>query len=83
MRNQWAKKGFPEETSEAENKRINKERSSLKALKEEIEGQIQESHLAAVSLPTLEEYIQLTRQKLTTLDFNLKRLALDMLNIKV
>jgi hypothetical protein len=32
---------------------------------------------------TLEEYIDLVRKKLTTLDFDMKRLALDMLNIKV
>ncbi len=44
--------------------------------------QIQASREAAVSLPKLEAYIQLIRQKLTTLDFDMKRLALDMLNIK-
>ncbi len=31
----------------------------------------------------MEEYIQLVQKKLTTLDFDMKRLALDMLNIKV
>ncbi len=31
----------------------------------------------------MEEYIQLVQEKLTTLDFDMKRLALDMLNIKV
>lgn len=31
----------------------------------------------------IEEYIQLVRERLTTLDFDMKRLALDMLNIKV
>ncbi len=36
-----------------------------------------------VSLPKLEEYIQLVREKLTDLDFNMKRLALDMLSIKI
>lgn len=45
--------------------------------------QIKASREAAVSLPKLEVYIQLIRQKLTTLDFDMKRLALDMLNIKV
>jgi hypothetical protein len=45
--------------------------------------QIQTSREAALSLPKLEEYIQLIRDKLTTLDFDMKRLALDMLNIKV
>jgi hypothetical protein len=34
-------------------------------------------------VPKLEEYISLIRQKLDTVDFDMKRLALDMLNIKV
>jgi len=80
---QWALKGFPEETVESENKRINKERSSLESRKAELERQIQESHEAAASIPKMEEYIRLVQEKLTTLDFDMKRLALDMLNIKV
>ena len=43
----------------------------------------QGSREAAFSLPKLEEYIQLVRKKSTNLDFDMKRLALDMLNIKV
>jgi len=31
----------------------------------------------------MEEYIQFVREKLTILDFDMKRLALEMLNIKV
>ena len=80
---QWALKGFPEETVVAENKRINEKRSNLQSQKAELEMQIKASRDAAVSLPKLEAYIQLVRQKLTTLDFDMKRLALDMLNIKV
>jgi site-specific DNA recombinase len=80
---QWALKGFPEETVEAKNKRINESRSSLQSRKAALEAQIQASREAAVSLPKLEEYIQLVREKLTDLDFNMKRLALDMLNIKI
>ncbi|MFC1980497.1 hypothetical protein ACFLVS_06665 [Chloroflexota bacterium] len=80
---QWALKGFPEDTVVAENKRINESRSSLQSKKAELETQIQASCEAAVSLPKLEEYIQLVREKLTDLDFDMKRLALDMLNIKV
>ena len=41
------------------------------------------SREAAVSLPKLEVYVQLVREKLTTLDFDIKRLALEMLNIKI
>jgi len=80
---QWALKGFPEETIVAENKRINKKRSNLQSRKADLEKQIQASYEATVSLPKLEAYIQLVRDKLSTLDFDMKRLALDMLNIKV
>ncbi|MFC1981536.1 recombinase family protein [Chloroflexota bacterium] len=80
---QWALKGFPEETVEAENKRINKERNTLESRYTAIERQIQESREAAVCLPKLEDYVQHIREELTTLDFDMKRLALEMLNIKV
>jgi len=79
----WAIKNFPAEMVTSENKRINKERSSLESRVAELERQIQESYEATASLPKMEEYIQLVREKLTTLDFDMKRLALDMLNIKV
>ena len=68
---------------EAENKRINQKRRSLQSQKSELDSQIKASHEAAVNLPKLETYIQLVRDKLSTLDFDMKRLALDMLNIKV
>ena len=80
---QWALKGFPEDTVVAENKRINEIRSSLQSRKVALETQIQASREAAVSLPKLQEYIQLIREKMTHFDFDMKRLALDMLNIKV
>ncbi len=80
---QWALKGFPEDTVVVENKRINESRSRLQSRKATLETQIQASREAAVSLPKIEEYIQLVREKLTNLDFDMKRLALDMLNIKI
>jgi len=80
---QWALKGFPEDTVVAENKRINENRSNLQSRKAALETQMQASREAVVSLPKLEEYIQLVREKLTNLDFDMKRLALDMLNIKI
>ena len=79
----WAIKGFPEETVLAENKKINAKRESLKAQKAELETKIKASQEAAISLPKLERFVELLRQKLATLDFETKRLALDMLNIKV
>jgi len=80
---QWALKGFPEDAVIAENNRINDSRSSLQSRKAALETQIQVSREAAVSLPKLEEYIQLVREKLTDLDFDMKCLALDMLSIKI
>ena len=80
---QWALKGFPQETVEAENMRINDGRNNLQSRKIELESQIEASREAAVSIPKLKAYIQLIRDKLTNLDFDMKRLALDMLNIKV
>jgi len=80
---QWARKGFPEEQIVAENKHINESRSSLESQKAELERQINASREATVSLPKLEVYIQLVREKLATLDFDMKRLVLEMLNIKV
>ena len=67
----------------AENKRINENRSSLESQKAQLEEQIRSSRDAAISVPKMESYIQLIRSKLATLNFDMKRLALDMLNIKV
>jgi len=80
---QWALKGFPETTVVVENKRINDKRANLEAQKVALEAQSQASREASISLPKLEAYIQYIREKLATLDFDMKRLALDMLNIKV
>ena len=80
---QWALKGFPDNMIVAENKRINEKRASLEAQKAELETQIKASQDAAISLPKLEHFVELLREKLTTLDYDTKRTALDMLNIKV
>ncbi len=80
---QWALKGFPEETVVGENKRINEKRNTIQAQKAELEAQVKASQEAAVSLPKLERFVELMRQKLSTLDYETKRMALDMLSIKV
>ena len=80
---QWAIKGFPEDQVIAENKKLNTGRESLKTQKAELEAKIKAGQEAAVSLPKLEKFVELMRQKLTTLDFGTKRTALDMLDIKV
>jgi len=80
---QWALKGFPENQVEVENRRINKARETLKAQKAELEVQIKASQETAISVPKLEGFVELMREKLTTLDFETKRQVLDMLGIKV
>ena len=80
---QWALKGFPEGTVVAENRRINEKRNSLQPQKAELEMQIKASREADINLPKLEVFVQLVREKLANLDFDMKRLALEMLSIKV
>jgi site-specific DNA recombinase len=80
---QWALKGFPEDQVIAENKKLNAGRERLKAQRAELEMQIKAGQEAIISLPKLEHFVELIRQKLTTLDFETKRQVLDMLGIKV
>ncbi|MBA7474085.1 hypothetical protein ES707_09433 [subsurface metagenome] len=78
-----ALRGFPESLIISENKKINSKKTGLEAQKAELETQIKASQDATISLPKLEHFVELLRQKLTMLDFETKRLALDMLNIRV
>jgi site-specific DNA recombinase len=80
---QWALKGFPEETVVSENKRINQKRSTLQAQKAELETQVKASQEAVISQPKLERFVELVQEKLSALDFETKRMVLDMLGIKV
>ncbi|MFC2013258.1 recombinase family protein [Chloroflexota bacterium] len=80
---QWALKGFPESHVEAENKRINKARKTLKDQKADLEAQLKASQDAVINIPKLEGFIQDIQDKLPTLDIEGKRLALDMLGITV
>ena len=79
----WALKGFPEDTIVLENKRINQKRESLKAQKAELESQIEASQEATINVPKLERLVELIRQEIANQDFETKRLAMEMLNIKV
>ena len=78
-----AMRGFPEILITSENKKINSKRATLQAQKAELEKQIEASQDAAINVPNLERFVELMRQKLTTLDFETKRMALDMLGIRV
>ena len=79
----WALKGFPEDTIVLENKRINEKRESLKAQKAELESQIESSQEATINVPKLERLVELIRQEIANQDFETRRLAMEMLNIKV
>jgi hypothetical protein len=80
---QWVIKDFPEDMVVIENKKLSAGRESLKAQKAELEQKVKASQEAAISLPKLEHFVELIREKLSTLDFETKRTALDMLDIKV
>ncbi len=80
---QWALKGFPENQVESENRRLNKSKTILKARRAELEAQIKTSTQACVNLPDIERFIDEIQKRLPELDFEGKRLALDMLGIDV
>ena len=80
---QWALKDFPESQVEAENKRLNKARETLTAQKADFESQLKASRAAIISIPKLESFIERIQSGISTLDFEGKRLALDMLGITV
>jgi len=80
---QWALKGFPENQVEAENRWLNKAKATLKARRVELESQIKAGKEAVVSIPDLERFIDDIRKRLPELDYEGKRLALEMLNIKI
>jgi len=80
---QWALKGFPESQVEAENKRLNKARETLTAQKIDFEAQRKVSQDAVISIPKLESFIERVQSQIATLDFEGKRLVLDMLGITV
>ncbi|GAI74771.1 unnamed protein product, partial [marine sediment metagenome] len=80
---QWALKGFPESQVEIENKRLNKARETLTVRKKELEAQIKACRDAIINVPNLEAFIGRIQAGIANLDFEGKRLALDMLNITV
>ena len=80
---QWALKDFPADQIEAENKRLNKAKEMLKSQKAGLEARLKVSQEAAINVPNLERFIKDIQGKLPNLDFEGKRLALDMLGITV
>jgi len=80
---QWALKDFPADQVEVENRRLNKAKETLMTQKAELEAQIKASQEAIVNVPKLESFIQRIQGRISALDFEGKRQALDMLDIKV
>jgi site-specific DNA recombinase len=80
---QWALKDFPADQVEVENRRLNKAKEILKAQKSELEAQLKASQNAVINVPNLERFIEDMQKRLPELDFEGKRLALDMLGITV
>ena len=80
---QWALKDFPADQVEAENKRLNKAKDTLKAQKVELETQLKTSKEAVINVPKLQGFIEQMQAGIKSLDFEGKRLALDMLGITV
>ena len=80
---QWALKDFPANQVEAENKRLNKARETLKARKTEIETQLKASQEAITSIPKLEGFIERMQSRISELDFEGKRQVFDMLDITI
>ena len=77
-----ALRGFPESLVIAENKKINSKRETLKARQAGLAVQLKASHDAVISIPKLEGFIARMQAGISTLDFEGKRQALDMLGIR-
>ncbi|MFC2024874.1 recombinase zinc beta ribbon domain-containing protein [Chloroflexota bacterium] len=80
---QWALKDFPADQVEDENRRLNKSKETLKDQKTDLEAQLKDSQDAVISVPRLEAFIEHIQSHLPLLNFEGKRLALDMLGITV
>ena len=73
----------PADQVEAENKRLNKARETLKKRQLELEKQLKADRDIATSIPKIERFIERIQGNIAAVDFEGKRLALDMLGITV
>jgi hypothetical protein len=62
---------------------LNKAKETLKTRKAELEIQLKASQNAVINVPQIEGFIRDMQEKLPNLDFEGKRLALEMLGITV
>ncbi|MFC1860841.1 recombinase zinc beta ribbon domain-containing protein [Chloroflexota bacterium] len=80
---QWALKDFPSDQVEAENRRLNKAKETLKSRQIELEALLKASQEAVINVPRMGGFIKEIQGRLPKLDFEGKRLALEMLGITV
>ena len=80
---QWALKGFPEEVVVTENKRINEQRDVLKQRRIELETRIEQARQTDVNFESIDQFCEQWRQNLGEFTFEDKRLALEVLQLKV
>jgi len=80
---QQAKRGFPEEMVEADNKRINESHASLMQRKADLEDKITRAAQAADNMTSIEQFCQLVRHNIDNLTDEDKKLAVKALDVKV
>lgn len=80
---QWALKDFPADQVEVENKRLNASKKTLETRHAEVMAQLKASQNAVINVPKLEAFLDRMQASIKNLDFEGKRLALEMLNITI
>jgi site-specific DNA recombinase len=80
---QQAKRGFPEEMVEADNKRINESRASLMQRKADLEDKIARASQAANNMASIEKFCELARRNIDDLTDEDRKLAAKALDVKV
>jgi DNA repair exonuclease SbcCD ATPase subunit len=80
---QQAKRGFPEQMVEADNKRINGNRTLLMQRKAELEHNIADAVQAASNMDNIEKFCELASRDISKFTEEDKKLAMQMLDAKV
>ncbi len=80
---QQAKRGFPEEMVEADNKKINESRTSLMQRKADLEDKIARVAQASDNMASIQQFCEVARRNIDNLTDEDKKLAAQMLDVKV
>ncbi|MBA7695178.1 hypothetical protein ES703_103800 [subsurface metagenome] len=80
---QQAKRGFPEQMVEADNKRINESRASLVQQKADLEDKIAQAAQAGDNMASIEQFCELVRHNIEDFTDEEKKLAAKALDLKV